>query len=76
MACTAHAPVGRAAVVGGKVAAIGAVQRLGERAQAQLLHGVRKEADRPLALHAVLAQLRAVPAACWAGSNHGVSLTM
>ena len=68
MASTTHASIGWAAIVGGKVAAIGAVQGLGQGAQAQLLHGVRKEADRPLALHAILAQLSAVPAASWASS--------
>ena len=76
MASTTHAPIGRAAIVGGKVAAIGAVQGLGQSAQAQLLHGVREEADRPLALHAILAQLRAVPAACWARSRVEVSMAV
>lgn len=62
MAGAAHATVGRPAIVGGKLGAIVAVQGAGQAAQAQLLHGVRKEADRPRALHSVLAQLRAVPA--------------
>ena len=76
MACTTHAPVSRAAIVGGKVATVGAVQRLGKRAHAQLLHGVREEADRPLALHAILAELRAVPATCLASSMVELSTTM
>ena len=76
MACTTHASISRAAIVGGKMATIGAVQGLRESPQAQLLHGVREEADRPLALHAILAQLRAVPATCWAGSIVELSMTM
>ncbi len=63
MAGAAHAPVGRASVVGRELRAVGAAQGGGQRAQAQLLHRVREEAHRPVALQAILAQLRAVPAA-------------
>lgn len=62
MARAMHAPIGRAAVVSCKVCPISAVQGLGQRSKAQLLHGVCKEAHRPVALHAVLAQLCSVPA--------------
>ena len=75
MACATHASISRAAVVGSKLATIGVVQGLGESAQTKLLHGVRKEADRSLALHAILAQLRAVPATCWASSMMELSMT-
>ena len=62
MAGAMHAPIGRAAVVSCKVCPISAVQGLGQRSKAQLLHGVCKEAHRPVALHAVLAQLCSVSA--------------
>ena len=62
MAGAAHAPVGRAAIVRSKLRALGIVQRAREGAHAQLLHRVRKEAHRPIALHSVLAQLRPVSA--------------
>ena len=63
MAGAAHAPVGWAAIVRRELRAVGAAQGGGQGAQAQLLHRVREEADRAIALQAVLAQLRAVPAA-------------
>ena len=83
-----HAAIGRAAVVSCKLCPVSAVQGLGQRSKAQLLHGVRKEAHRPVALHAVLAQLCSVPAlgACWseltpgmmvyAGQDNGLVLYM
>lgn len=62
MAGTAHAPIGGAAIVRSELRAIGIIQRAREGAHAQLLHRVREEAHRPIALHSILAQLRPVPA--------------
>ena len=62
MAGAAHAPIGGAAIVRSELRALGTVQRAREGAHAQLLHRVREEAHRPIALHSVLAQLCPVPA--------------